>query len=228
MKGRGTGTDAKDRFSSPGSCHLGRRPSPPTPHYGLPGRQTLGPAQGAPLMFTTAAQSPQVLARGPHSPGVALAWWGQSWPVRCPRKQQPPLSNRGEEGGTRCMRQQFQERFLRHPKPLPLSAPWKGHQRPLLDGRVFGLNSLHLALPALGPSSLCPRRRVSSQGSGAQGKAVEHKTLAFQPQHPFPPSLLLRVSPSSHRCQTELHILPSTRPGLLRGAQLYRGANFTL
>lgn len=85
-------------------------------------------------------------------------------------------------------------RFLRHPKPLPLSAPWKGHQRPLLDGRVFGLNSLHLAPPALGPSSLCPRRRVSSQGSGAQGKAVEHKTLAFQPQHLFPPSLLLRVS----------------------------------
>lgn len=148
--------------------------------------------------------------------------------MRCPRKQQPPLSNRGEEGGTRCMRQQFQERFLRHPKPLPLSAPWKGHQRPLLGGRVFGLNSLHLALPAFGPSALCPRRRVSSQGSGAQGKAVEHKTLAFQPQHPFPPSLLLSFPVFPQMPNTELHILPSTRPGLLCGAQLYRGAKFTL
>lgn len=209
MKGRRTGTKMPKTGSLPRKLptreEANSRPHlpGPTPAPRAPGQADAGASAGSPADVHHSCPKSPGSGQGPPLLRAALAVVGPELACEMPKETAVTFEQQRGGRGYRVHETAVPGtgvflRFLRYPKPLPLSAPWKRHQRPLLDGRVFGLNSLHLAPPALGPTTLCLGRRVSSQG-----KAVEHKTLAFQPRHPFPALPFLRVSPSSHRCQTQ-------------------------
>lgn len=102
----------QDRFSFPGNSPL-REAAIGT--FRLLGRQTqlctLGPVQGAPLMFITAAHSPHLylhLARGPHSPGLILAMVGPEVVYEMPKETAATCEQQRERGGKGDTRQEFQ------------------------------------------------------------------------------------------------------------------------